>query len=171
MRPLDEIAATIESMPVVLAALLSPVDDAVLRIQPEPGEWCGLEVIGHLIVSDGAAFRDRIGAIIGGEPEIAGFNPSLELTGRKFAAEPLDGLLEELAAERAESARFVRSLDPTDLQREARYKNHGVFQAGDFVHEWPFHDQDHLQQILAAIKPHYLSHMTDTMRAALTDPS
>ena len=171
MRPLDEIAATIESMPVVLRSLLSPIDDAVLRMQPEPGEWCALEVIGHLIVSDGAAFRDRISAIIAGEPQIAGFNPSLELTGRDFAAEPLADLLDELADERAESGRFVRGLDPADLTREAQYRDHGVFQAGDFVHEWPFHDQDHLQQILAAIKPRYLPHMTETMQAALADPS
>lgn len=167
MRSLDEIAATIESMPAVLGSLLSPIDDAVLRVQPEPGEWCALEVVGHLIVADGAAFRDRIQAIIDGEPEISGFNPSLEVTGRRFAAEPLAGLLDELAAERAVSAEYLRSLDPAVLTREAAYKSHGVFQAGDFVHEWPFHDQDHLQQILAAVKPSYLLHMTKTMQDAL----
>ncbi len=171
MKPLDEIAATLESTPLVLRSLLSPIDDKVLRVQPEPGEWCALEVIGHLIVSDGAAFRDRISAIIAGESEIAGFNPSLELTGRDFAAESLDGLLDELTAERVNSAQFVRSLNPADLVREARYKSHGVFQAGDFVHEWPFHDQDHLQQILAAIKPHYLSHMSAAMQTALAEPT
>lgn len=168
MRPLDEIAATIESMPPVLRTLLSPLDPAVLRARPEPGEWCVLEVIGHLIVADGPGFRDRVQAIIDGEPEIEAFNPSLEITGRNFIDEDLDALVEELAAQRVRSARFIRSLDPALLGREANYRSHGTFAAADFVHEWPFHDQDHLQQMLAAIKPSYLPHMTETMRTALT---
>lgn len=167
MRSLDEIAATLASTPEVLRALLTPIERSVLEARPEPGEWCALEVIGHLIVADGLAFRDRISAIVDGEPEIRGFNPDLELTGRSFQQEPLDGLIEELAAERETSAAFVSALDPETLTREARYRDLGMFRAGDFVHEWPFHDQDHLQQILAAIKPSYLPHMSETMRAAL----
>lgn len=170
MRSLDEIAETLTSTPNVLRALLTPIDDAVLRIQPEPGEWCAVEVVGHLIVTDGPGFRDRIQNIIDGNPEIAGFNPSLEITGRDFQKEPLTPLLEELAAERETSAAYVRSLDPASLDREANYKTNGTFKAGDFVHEWPFHDQDHLQQILAAIKPSYLPHMTKTMQHALVPP-
>jgi hypothetical protein len=40
--------------------------------------------------------------------------------------------------------------------------------SGDFVNEWPFHDQDHLQQILANLKSAHLSAMTETMRRALS---
>ncbi|MEM7325412.1 MAG: DinB family protein [Actinomycetota bacterium] len=168
MKPLSEIADTIESTPAVLRSLLSPLDPEMLRRRPEPGEWCALEVIGHLIVTDGAAFRDRIAAIIAGEPEIRGFNPSLELTGRDFAQASLDELLGELTDGRAEAAAFVRSLDPADLERTAAYRG-TIFRAGDFVHEWPFHDQDHLQQILAAVKPGYLPHMSAAMQQALQD--
>lgn len=169
MRSLEEIADTIKSMPEVLHHLLSPIDRTVLRIRPEPGEWCALEVVGHLIVTDGPGFRDRIQAIIDGEPEIKGFNPSLELTGRDFQAEDLERLIDELRAERELSVAYVRSLSPDDLERTANYRTDGIFAAADFVHEWPFHDQDHLQQILAAIKPGYLPHMTESMRSALLD--
>ncbi len=172
MRPLDEIAATIESMPDVLRALLTPLDESVLRIRPEPGEWCVLEVIGHLIATEGPAFRERVRGIVDGAPQIPGIDVSLDGTGRDFASENLADLLDELAVQRLESAVFLRSLEPDDLDRVADYPPHGAFAAGDFVHEWPFHDQDHLQQILAAIKPSYLPHMSEAMQAALApEPS
>lgn len=167
MRSLEEIAASIESTPVVLRALLTPIDPEILRLQPEPGEWCALEVVGHLIAAEAPAFRDRIRDIIAGKPEIAGFNPSLELTGRDFASADLSDLVDELESERSVSATYVRSLDVDDLSRPGNFATYGTFEAGDFVHEWPFHDQDHLQQILAAIKPSYLPHMSDAMQQAL----
>lgn len=167
MTSLDEIADTIEAFPNVLAALLAPIADDTLRQRPDVGEWCPLEVIGHLIVSDGPAFRDRIAAIVNGEAEIAPFNPSLDLTGRDFQAADLSDLVDELRIERAKSASFLRSLDPLDLRRTADFPAHGSFAAGDFVHEWTFHDHDHLQQILASTKSAYLPFMTVPMRRAL----
>jgi hypothetical protein len=167
MTSLDEIADTIESFPDVLAALLGPVADATLRQRPEAGEWCPLEVIGHLLVTEGPAFRDRIAAIVSGRAEIAPFAADLELTGRDFRAADLSDLLAELRAERTKSGAFLRSLDPADLRRTATLAEHGSFTAGDFVHEWSFHDHDHLQQILASTKMAYLPFMTKSMRRAL----
>ncbi len=171
MLTLDELAGTIERTPVVLTELLRPVDPAALRAQPEPGEWCVLEVVGHLITADGPAFRDRITAILDGTGEIAGFHPAGPMEGRDFAAEPLDALLAELVEERAVSVHFVRDLarrhDSSALDRTGRHAKHGEFAARDFLLEWPFHDHDHVMQILAALKPAYLAGMTDRMRAAL----
>ncbi|MFW2380999.1 MAG: hypothetical protein ACN4GZ_04510, partial [Acidimicrobiales bacterium] len=70
MVDLEELAATVESFPDVLAALLAPLDRTVLERRPAHGEWCALEVIGHLVVVDGPAFRDRISGIVAGDPEI-----------------------------------------------------------------------------------------------------
>ncbi len=84
------------------------------------------------------------------------------------AAADLDDLLAELRTERETSTAFLESLGPADLETTASYGTHGVFTAGDFVHEWPFHDHDHLQQILDILKQSYLPHMTETMRSALT---
>lgn len=168
MTSLDEIADTIEAFPDVLAVLLGPIDADALRHRPEAGEWCPLEVLGHLIVTDGPAFRDRIADIVDGSAEIAPFDPSLERTGRDFRSAHLSDLLDELRVERTKSAAFLRLLDPLVLRRTAEYPPHGPYAAGDFVHEWPFHDQDHLQQILAATKLAYLPFMTESMQRALT---
>lgn len=168
MTSLDEIADTIEAFPEVLDTLLRPFERDSLRSQPAMGEWSPLEVIGHLIVCDGPAFRDRIGLIVGGAATIPGFNPSLDLIDRDFRAADLSDLLDELRAERQRSAAFLRTLDPLDLRRTSELAPHGSFTAGDFVHEWPFHDQDHLQQILAAVKLRYLPFMSEPMQHALT---
>ncbi len=168
MLELGEIADTIGSLPTVLRVLLEPIDPAALSARPEPGEWCVLEVIGHLIACDRDAFRGRIAGIIAGEPEIAGFDAWDAIKERDFALEPLEVLLAELTAEREISSAFLLSLDPADLAKTANHPA-GLFAAGDFVHEWPFHDQDHLRQILEALKQSYLPHMTLTMREALSN--
>lgn len=164
---LTDIASALNSTPGVLRQLLRPVDPELLAARPEPGEWCVLEVIAHLIATDSDAFRQRIASIVAGEPEIDAFDPWAAIKARNFAAVDLDHLLAELVAEREVSTTFLESLSQSDLSKTAKYGSHGVFAAGDFVHEWPFHDQDHLQQILDILKQSYLPHMTETMRSAL----
>jgi len=164
----SEVAHTLRSLPAVLDALLSPIAPTTLRTRPAEGEWCPLEVLGHLIACDSAAFRDRIAAIVDGNPQIAGFDAWEAINARDFAAEPLDDLIEELAHERLVSSDFLLALDADDLAKSAVFEDGRRFTAGDFVHEWPFHDQDHVQQILASLKLAYLPAMTPVMRNALT---
>lgn len=169
MIDLDEIADTLESLPAVLRTLLAPIDPEALAVRPEPEEWSVLEVVGHLIATDDGAFRGRIKAIVAREPEIAGFDPWAAINERDHASMSLESLLAELAVERAASVSFLRSLDPAVLTSTGSYPGFGEFVAGDFVLEWPFHDQEHLRQILANLELRYLPGMSPTMRSALTD--
>ena len=164
---LMEIASTLRSVPTVLNALLAPIDPTTLRTRPEENEWCPLEVIGHLIACDSGAFRDRIAGIVDGNPRIAGFDAWEAINRREFAAESLDSLLAELAQERSASCDLIMSLSGSDLAKTALFEDGRRFAASDFVHEWPFHDQDHVQQILACLKVAYLPGMTPVMRGAL----
>jgi hypothetical protein len=168
MVELDEIADTLELLPSVLRTLLAPYDRETLTARPAPGEWCALEVIGHLITCDGGAFRDRITAITGGADAVPPFDAAAALTERDPMGSPLDELLDDLADVRSTSVAFVRSLDAADLGASAPYGEHGTFAASDFLLEWPYHDQDHIRQILDAVQRHYLPDMTVTMRSALT---
>ncbi len=167
MIDLDEIAATISSTPKVLRSLLAPFDDESLCLRPEPREWSVREVIGHLIATDTGAFADRIAAILTGVPEIAGFDPWAAIDARDFTDGSLDDLLDEFESGRVRAVEFVRSLSEVDLTRNASHGDRGTFTAADFVHEWPYHDQEHLRQILANLQLRYLPHLTDTMRSAL----
>ena len=74
----------------------------------------------------------------------------------------------EFDASRERVVPFVAALTDEQLTLTADYPGFGTFAAGDFVFEWPFHDHEHLQQILAITKAAYLPSMTDTMRDALT---
>ncbi len=162
-----EIADTLRSVPTVLEALLSPIDPTTLRTRPEENEWCPLEVVGHLIACDSDAFRNRIAGIVDGNARIAGFDAWEAINRRDFAAESLDSLLAELERERSASGDLIMSLSAGDLAKTALSEDGRRFAASDFVYEWPFHDQDHLQQILASLKAAYLPGMTPGMRDAL----
>ncbi len=169
MVELEELAATIESLPEVLLALLSPLDAEVLTRRPAHGEWCALEVIGHLITCEGPAFRDRIRRIVEGEPEIGNVDIHKLMAAESFETGDLNDLVARLRAERVVSARYLRSIATNDLDRTAEHVTYGTLSAGDFAHEWPFHDQDHLQQILDAVKPRYLESMSAPMRTAMSE--
>ena len=169
MVELEELAATIESMPDVLQALLNPLDAEVLGQRPAHGEWCALEVIGHLVTCEGPAFRDRIRSIVEGEPEIGNVDIHVLMADEAFETAALGDLIERLRVERSASAAYLRMLATDDLARSAEHGTYGTLTAGDFAHEWPFHDQDHLQQILEAVKPRYLESMTASMRTAMSE--
>ena len=169
MTEIAEIADTIENLPNVLATLLGPVDPVVLTTPPAPGEWTVHQVIGHLITGDGPAFRDRIASIVAGDAEVASFDPGALVKARGFDSESLDDLLAELVSERTRSAASVRSLADVDLSVTADFGRHGSLAAADFVHEWPFHDHDHVQQILSILKAAHLPGMTEQMRRALSN--
>lgn len=163
-----QIVATLTSLPEVLDVLLSPVDDAALRTRPAEGEWCPMEVIGHLIACDSGAFRDRIRAIVDGAGPIPPFDPWAAINARDFANSPLQETLDELRQERSRSASLLQSLHPEELERVGSFVDDDrLFAASDFVHEWPFHDQDHLQQILQCLKLRHIRNLTPTMRQAL----
>lgn len=168
MPDLDEIAATLDTLPNALRVLLAPFDEATLTARPAPGEWCVLEVVGHLITCDTGAFRDRVEAIIAGADQVPAFDAGRALDELDPVNSTIGDLLDELAVVRARSVEFVRSLSPDAVTATAPFGDRGEFAASDFLLEWPYHDQDHIRQILDAVQRHYLPHMTDTMRTALT---
>ncbi len=165
---LEQIAATIEAFPLALAELLAPIDESVLSHKNSVEDWCVLEIIGHLIDGDKFAFRGRIAEICEGIDEISPVDPGEAIGKRDYCADSLEKLLAEFKRERAISAEFVRSLDSKALENTANFKHYGEFKALDFVYEWPYHDQDHLQQILSITKASYLPQMSPTMRNALS---
>ncbi len=74
-------------------------------------------------------------------------------------------MLDRLRDERTLSVEFVGP-SIADLELTSATPSCGLLTAGDFAHEWPYHDQDHIQQILDATKPRYLESMTANMPAA-----
>lgn len=166
-----DIASALAAFPSALRTLLEPLEPTTLTVRPEPGEWSVHEVIGHLIATDTEAFEHRIQGILDGKPQIPGFRPWVAIDERDLNAISLSDLLAEFDAGRTRVVPFVAGLDEEQLALAGTYPDVGPLSIGDFVHEWPFHDHDHLQQILAITKAAYLPSMGESMRAALTGSS
>ena len=98
MLDLDEIATTLDTLPNALRVLLAPFDEATLTARPAPGEWCVLEVVGHLITCDTGAFRDRVETIIAGADQVPAFDAGRALDELDPMNSTIGDLLDELAA-------------------------------------------------------------------------
>ncbi len=166
-RELEQIAGSLAAFPAVLEALLQAYHRPILQAKDSADDWSILETIGHLVVVERPAFRERIAAIVAGVDEIPAIDTAAVFRESRFNQMALDDLLGQFKQERRVSAEFVRRLDSAELSRSASYKAHGHFRAADFVLEWPYHDHDHLQQILMKTKGSYLPQMSETMRRAL----
>lgn len=172
---LAQIATILRTTPQTLAQTLAPYETHVTQWHPTPSpstgsgtEWCINEVIGHLIEADKRAFAARISLILQEDnPTIPRWSPAKAAAKRQDCQKDIHDLLSELTAQRLEMATFVMGLDISQLERTGRYEPLGDFKAADFLYEWPYHDFDHLQQIMEILKTHTLPLMSETMRSAL----
>ncbi|MGB0387119.1 MAG: DinB family protein [Ardenticatenaceae bacterium] len=165
---LEQIATILRTTPQTLRQTLAPYDNDVAQWRPAPDEWCINEVLGHLIEADQHAFAARIKLILDEDnPTIARWSAGKAAKERHDCQKNVHDLLTKLAAQRAELAQFVEGLDLSQLERRGTYPPMGQFHASDFLYEWPYHDFDHIQQIMDILKAHIWPLMSDTMRSAL----
>lgn len=138
----------------------------VLQVwQPAPGEWCALEVIGHLVETDERGFGGRIRAILAEErPQFSGWDPdAVALARRDHDRDPAE-LLAEFTARRAANIALLETLPPEALDRGGDHPQVGYLTARDLLHEWVHHDANHLRQILANVQAYTWPHMGAAQR-------
>ncbi len=165
---LEQIASILRTTPQTLQHTLAPYDNHIAQWHPTPDDWCINEVLGHLIEADKYAFAGRIRLILSQyHPTIPRWSANKAAKERQDCQKDVHDLLAELAMQRIKSAQFVMSLDMSQLERTGTYPPLGEFKAADFLYEWPYHDFDHIQQILDNLKAQALPLMSDTMRSAL----
>lgn len=155
----------------ILDRLLSHLPESVVEWRAGPDDWSIKEVIGHLISADQTAFYERIETIVAADgsslPEIPNFHPDRAAAARNDNDVTLLDLLAELGESRRAAANYILSLDMALTSKEGHYPKYGSFKAFDFLFEWPYHDHDHLQQILGILKSQYLPAMSTVMQGAL----
>jgi hypothetical protein len=148
-----EVAVLLPAAVALLRAELTAVPERVLTWHPEPGEWCVKEVLGHLIEADRRGFAGRIRIILAGDtPALESWDPPAVAAARKDCAKPATGLLEELAALRAEAAGLVGRLIAADLERAGQHPTVGRLHVRDLLQEWVHHDRNHIRQALANVQ-------------------
>lgn len=146
---------------VEVAALPEPV----LTWRPAPDEWCVLEVIGHLIEAEERGFAGRIRTILSeARPQFTGWDPDAVAQERRDWERAPAELLQDFSNHRAESIALVETLTAADLKRGGDHPEVGWLTTNDLLHEWIYHDLNHLRQILANVQAYTWPQMGNAQR-------
>jgi hypothetical protein len=148
-----EVASLLDATIRTLTAETEALPDAVLSWHPAPGEWCVKEVLGHLIEAERRGFAGRIRLILDGdEPRFETWDQNEVARARRDCAREARALLDELRSMRAASRPWVERLGAADLARGGHHPVVGYLRVGDLLHEWVFHDRNHVRQALANVQ-------------------
>jgi hypothetical protein len=133
-----------------IATELVALGDDWARWRPAPGEWSANECLGHIIEADRRGFGGRIGRILetDGIAE-QGWDQIAVAAERRDNDRMVAGILGEFVAGRDAAIAVVEAIRPDELDRFAIHERVGRVTVQDLLHEWVFHDRNHLRQILA----------------------
>jgi hypothetical protein len=134
----------------IIRAELSALPPSAASWHPAPGEWCALEVLGHIIETERRGFAGRIRIILSGDrPQLEGWDQEAVAQQRNDCARDASALCGEFTALRAESRALVAGLKSVDLPRGGHHPKVGFLTVADLLHEWVHHDRNHIRQLLA----------------------
>ncbi len=132
-----------------LRAELAALDEAGASFHPAPGEWCAKEVVGHLVEADRRGFAGRVRRILAADrPTLDAWDQPSVAAARRDCDKPLDALLAEFDETRADGLAVFEEVTAADLDRAGDHPLVGELRIRDVLAEWPFHDRDHLRQLL-----------------------
>ena len=129
---------------------LTALGDEWARWRPAPGEWSANECLGHIIEADRRGFAGRIRRIIekDGVAE-AGWDQIAVAAERRDNERSVDTILAEFRSGRDDAIDLVGALRDEDLERHAVHAVVGRVTIRNLLHEWVFHDRNHIRQLLA----------------------
>src|SRR5262245_60564755 len=142
----------------------------VLRWHPAAGEWCVLDVIGHLIEAEERGFGGRVRTLLAEtDPRFQSWDPDAVARERRDCERDLPGILAEWTRLREASTALVETLRPGDLVRAGLHPQVGRLSIGDLLAEWVHHDRNHQRQILANVQAYVWPHMGNARRFSQPD--
>ena len=137
----------------------------LLTWRPEPGAWCLLEVVGHLVETEERGFGGRIRTILAEpQPHLRPWDPDAVARARRDAAREPSEVLAEFTGRRTANVALVAGLTAADLDRDGEHPEVGRLTVRDLLHEWVYHDASHLQQVLAIIQAYTWPAMGNAQR-------
>jgi hypothetical protein len=160
-----EIVASLQGTPAVLRNLLCPLPSEMFTWHPTPGKWCIKEVVGHLIEADRHDFIGRIRLILDHEEPRLTVSDQAEIARiRHDCDHDLNDLLDELSNQRSGSLSFISTFGDKELQRGGVHPTIGNLQIGNLLHEWVYHDMNHVRQILVNVQGFLWEHLGNMQR-------
>lgn len=151
--------------PAMVWGELQGMPEALRRWRPKAGEWCALEVVGHLIEADLRAFLGRI-ILLREEPGAAfePWDPDLVAAARGDSDKDAQAVVDEFAKVRALGVGVVRELMAADLAIAGHHPDVGELTVGNLLAEWVAHDRAHLAQLGQITRAAMLAGMGNAIR-------
>lgn len=144
----EQIAELLRATPELLRTLLAATPVVATTWCPAPGEWSINAVIGHLIEAEARGFAGRIQHILtAAHHRCQTWEPDEVAQSRRDHEKPVQVLLAEFAQLRTSSLALVATLQPDHLARTGEHPKVGQLTINDLLHEWVYHDLNHLKQI------------------------
>jgi hypothetical protein len=158
-------ARLLDASQAMIETEMAALPPALLTWRPAPGEWCALEVIGHLIEAEQRGFAGRIRTFLAEDrPRCQTWDPDAVARARRDDERDPAELLAEFSTLRRDSVALVETLTPADLERGGDHPEVGWLTVRDLLHEWVHHDANHIKQILANVQAYTWPQMGNTQR-------
>ncbi len=136
-----------------------------MAARPAPDKWSVQEVLAHLADVEEFGMRARVAAIIEQKnPTLPFFDQEARTAELKYNTLDPDRSLSRLEQQRRANVKWLRTLRPAQLKRQAVHQTVGKIKAEELITEWAFHDLGHLKQVLE-IKRYALYPRMGNMRA------
>jgi hypothetical protein len=146
----DQVGALLKASAAHISAELMALGDRWAQWRPAPGEWSANEALGHIIEADRRGFGGRIRRILAVDGvEEHGWDQLAVAAERRDHEKTVGAILDEFATGRTAGLDLIESLDEADLERVAIHDRVGRVTVRNLLHEWVFHDRNHVRQILA----------------------
>ncbi len=158
--PVTAISTLLRATVDMLHAEVTALPEADTRLRPVLGAWCVNEVLGHLIEAERRGFAGRIRQFLAEDnPICQTWDPDQVAADRHDQTKSARVLWQEFATVRAESMGLIATLTPAQLSRQGQHPRVGVLTVQDLLHEWVYHDRNHIKQILNNLQARVWPHM------------
>ncbi|HET7474181.1 MAG TPA: DinB family protein [Candidatus Limnocylindrales bacterium] len=165
-----EVARLLRASAAHITTELEALGDEWARWRPAPGEWSANEALGHIIEADRRGFAGRIRRILAEDGvREEGWDQVAIAAERRDVERTVGEILTEFSAGRSAGLAVVASLSDHDLERHAIHERVGRVTVRDLLHEWVFHDRNHIRQILANSQARAWPAMGNTRRFSHPD--
>lgn len=160
-----QVAGFLLATATIVQAAVAALPSVLARWHPLPGAWCCNEILGHLIGADQRGFGGRLRSMLDpADPRFLAWEQvAPERNEHDCERDPAE-LLQEFLSLRAANVLLVTSLSEDDLQRERDDPSVGCVRVVDLLHDWVYHDHDHLRQLLANVQAAVWPHLGKAQR-------
>jgi hypothetical protein len=139
---------------------VAALPDRAAGWHPEDKKWCAKEIIGHLTEEDNCDFVGRIRMMIEKQEPALKVNDQDEVArARRDCDKTLRDLMDEFESVRTDSVALVKKLKADDLDRGGIHPRTGRIAIRELLHEWVYHDLNHIRQIDVNFQRFLLGHL------------